>query len=63
METNKFKKRVSDLSDDIPIVIEIKGVFYNILTAKVLRNQIRKGPELYFSVIASKEVKKEDIGK
>ncbi len=61
MDTEKFKKRVADIPDDMPVVIEFKGKLYNIMTAGVFKNQTRHGADEYFSVIATGEIKKEDL--
>lgn len=62
MQTKKFKKRVADLPEGLPIVVELKGKLYNILTAKIFNNHSRLAAnDEYFCIMASEEIQKEDL--
>ena len=58
MKTQKFKKRISNIPDDMPIVVSFKGHLHQILTAKIFRNQTRVGADEYFCIVATEEMKK-----
>ena len=61
MHIGKLKKRLEKANDEMPVVIEVGGKFYEVLTAKVFNNPLRGGASRYFSVVASQEVKRDDL--
>ncbi len=63
MNIEKLKKRTVGLPDDMIVVVEHNGTVHNVLTAKRLRNQTRKGASEYFCIVVGKQIEKAELGR
>lgn len=62
MKLSKLLSKGVVLSE-MPVLVEVGGKKYTVLTAKQLRNQTRTGPDKYFGIVLGKEVDWRELAK